>query len=169
MTYRTVFDVLGAPLFDWKVVTVCLLLVFSGIAVALLRNKFAPWFLWPPATRRFAAPVALIYFVATIAIASKMLFGSFQTQRELRSELNLGRVGVVEGTVVQFSPAPYSGHVDEKFCVRERCFRYSDYALTGGFNRTSSHGGPIREGLPVRISYVGDVIVRVEIGGGAAY
>jgi hypothetical protein len=40
---------------------------------------------------------------------------------------------------------------------------YSDYVVTAGFNNTASHGGPIRQDLPVRISYVGNSIVKLEI------
>jgi hypothetical protein len=32
-------------------------------------------------------------------------------------------------------------------------FAYSDYFLTPAFNNTSSHGGPLKEGLQVRIYY----------------
>jgi hypothetical protein len=42
-------------------------------------------------------------------------------------------------------------------------FCYSDYEVTAGFNNSASHGGPIREGLPVRVSYIGNTIVRLEV------
>jgi len=51
----------------------------------------------------------------------------------------------------------------ERFCVSGVCFAYSDFVITSGFNNTSSHGGPIREGLPVRVTYVGDMIVKLEV------
>jgi hypothetical protein len=74
---------------------------------------------------------------------------------------------VVTGVVRDFVPMPYEGHAWEQFCVQTACFHYSDYYLTGGFNHTSSHGGPIRAGRPVRITYVprrdGNVIVKLEI------
>jgi hypothetical protein len=58
---------------------------------------------------------------------------------------------------------PYAGHANEHFTVCGVPFSYSDYVVTEGFNRTSSHGGPMREGLWVRITYVGDIIARLEI------
>jgi hypothetical protein len=58
---------------------------------------------------------------------------------------------------------PYEGHQDECFSVQSQTFCYSDYGVTAGFNNSASHGGPIREGLPVRVSYVGSTIVRLEI------
>jgi hypothetical protein len=51
----------------------------------------------------------------------------------------------------------------ESFCVSGVCFRYSDYVVTAGFNQTSSHGGPIRDGLPVRVTYIGNTIVKLEV------
>ena len=76
---------------------------------------------------------------------------------------------VVSGVVTDFVPMPSGGHAYEHFCVHHVCFDYSDFVHTGGFNNTSSHGGPIRAGMDVRISYVersiepGNVIVRMEV------
>ena len=72
---------------------------------------------------------------------------------------------VVEGRVENFNPAPAEGHQDETFTVKGVPFAYSDYVITGGFNQTQAHGGPIHEGLLVRIHYIprGNVIVKLEI------
>ena len=74
---------------------------------------------------------------------------------------------VVVGIVEDFIPAPYEGHQDESFRVGDVRFSYSDYAITGGFNTTRSHGGPIVAGLKVRIRYIQEkrknVIVKIEI------
>jgi hypothetical protein len=72
---------------------------------------------------------------------------------------------VVVGRVENFRPAPAEGHQDETFTVSGVAFAYSDYAITGGFNQTESHGGPIREGLSVRIHYLSpsNVIVKLEV------
>lgn len=70
---------------------------------------------------------------------------------------------MVQGYVTNFRPMPYEGHQDECFSVQSETFCYSDYGITAGFNNSASHGGPIREGLPVRVSYVGNTIVRLEV------
>jgi len=70
---------------------------------------------------------------------------------------------LVEGVVTDFHPMPYEGHQDECFSVKEKRFCYSDYLITGGFHNSASHGGPIREGLPVRIAYSNGVILRLDI------
>jgi hypothetical protein len=74
---------------------------------------------------------------------------------------------VVTGLVRDFVPMPSEGHAEERFCVQTACFHYSDYIQTGGFNHTSSRGGPIREGLPVRVTYAAspgaNVILKLEV------
>jgi len=81
----------------------------------------------------------------------------------LKRALAEGRVSVVEGTVDRFEPMPYEGHRNERFSVNGVTFSYSDYSQDPGFHQSMSHGGPIREGLPVRISYVDKTIVKLEV------
>ena len=57
----------------------------------------------------------------------------------------------------------------EKFQISNIRFEYSDYLITGGFNNTASHGGPIAENIQARICYfyseseMENIIVRLEI------
>lgn len=74
-----------------------------------------------------------------------------------------GQYSVVEGIVTDFHPMPYSGHQMETFSVNGVQFSYSDYVIVPCFNNTASHGGPIRQGLHVRIAYSGDCILRLEV------
>ena len=74
-----------------------------------------------------------------------------------------GQYSTVEGTVTNFHPMPYSGHQNETFSVDGMQFSYSDYVLIPCFNNTSSHGGPIHEGLRVRIAYSGNCILKLEV------
>jgi hypothetical protein len=72
---------------------------------------------------------------------------------------------VVEGPVEHFVPMPYYGHAQETFYVSGVRFGYSDFEITGGFNNTASHGGPINTSSYMRICYdpAGNVILRLEI------
>ena len=81
----------------------------------------------------------------------------------LRAAARDGSTEIVEGKVEQFVPMPYTGHAQETFIVNGRYFAYSDYDQTKGFNRTQSHGGPMKEGLQVRITHVDGSIVKLEI------
>jgi hypothetical protein len=76
---------------------------------------------------------------------------------------------VVSGVVEDFSPEPYSGHAhEEHFRVKSHMFRYSYYHDTPYFNSTSAHGGPLQNGLNVRIIAVGEHIARLKICDGAS-
>lgn len=74
-----------------------------------------------------------------------------------------GQFHTVEGSVAQFIPMPYSGHRPESFVLNGHKFEYSDFDDELGFHNASSHGGPIRNGLCLRISYIGKHIVKLEI------
>lgn len=90
-----------------------------------------------------------------------------------RGQLRTGQYIVVEGPVEHFVPMPYQGHASESFNVQGVGFSYSTYEITSCFNHTTSHGGPIHEGLQVRIAYVPtrdryepNCILRLEVASG---
>jgi hypothetical protein len=67
---------------------------------------------------------------------------------------------VVEGpTTIDFE-----GGMGKNECIPVAAsrIRYFDWILPSGFNRTRTRGGPMQNGLQVRISSIGDKIVRVE-------
>jgi hypothetical protein len=76
---------------------------------------------------------------------------------------------VVEGVVENFHPMPSGGHDTERFDVSGVHFEYSHWGMTQGFNQDVTVGGPVRNGLYVRIHYVsfgtppGNVMVRLEL------
>jgi hypothetical protein len=80
-----------------------------------------------------------------------------------------GQYSVVEGRVENFRPMPYEGHQQECFSVYYTRFCYSDFERTAGFNNAASHGGPIRLGLPVKVAYVDNHILRIEVEETDAY
>lgn len=67
---------------------------------------------------------------------------------------------VVEGRVENFRPMPRDGHSLESFTVNGKEFEYSDFVVTPGFRNTQSYGGPIHEGLFVRIGYIENQTTR---------
>jgi hypothetical protein len=103
--------------------------------------------------------VCLLAFGLVIA-----LLDSYFTSRNYlayRDALNSGRTSFVEGTVTDLETLDKQ----ESFSVYGVRFSYSDYGITEGFNNMSSHGGPIRQGLYVRIWYIDDVILKLEAKG----
>jgi hypothetical protein len=75
-----------------------------------------------------------------------------------------GKAEVIEGAVSNFKPGTNErGSAYESFCVKGACFTYSDYEESAGFNTMAINGGPIREGLPVRLTFVANTIVKLEV------
>lgn len=112
------------------------------------------------------------FIVLTVVVCAVFLLLAFYAFRapgvedmyaRAREAYVQGQYSTVEGTVTNFHPMPYSGHQDETFSVNGMQFSYSDYVLIPCFNNTSSHGGPIHEGLRVRIAYSGNCILKLEV------
>jgi hypothetical protein len=138
MRYVTVFDLTQKP-FQWWFPAVGTAVIDMGIVLILINRR------WPSQTRaKSTGWVAIV-------------FGSLWT----------GHYQTAEGNVENFRPMPYEGHTDECFIVQGTTFCYSDYGIQPGFNSSTSHGGPIRSGLPVRVSYYDGQILRLEIGSDA--
>jgi hypothetical protein len=88
----------------------------------------------------------------------------YHDHQRARQQLQSGDCQVVEGTVEQFHPMPYHGHALESFTVNGVRFEYSDFDDSKpGFNNTTSHGGPIRAGMRVRLHYRGPSILQIEV------
>ena len=152
--YRVVFDLYQKG-FEWWFPACGLIFAIAG-GVLIWWGRRKRW----PFSRRFAAYLMLGF----ACLWSGLVFTStFSEYLRLRSAYRRGQFSVVEGSVTNFRPMPYEGHQDECFSVRSETFCYSDYGVTAGFNNSASHGGPIREGLPVRVSYIGNTIVRLEV------
>ena len=100
-----------------------------------------------------------IIFVVGFGFYRGYTYGIPQAAQALRD----GRVSTIEGRVTDFVPMPYGGHSNEHFTVHGVQFSYSDYLIAPCFNNTSSHGGPIREGLWVRLSYRDNCILKIEV------
>lgn len=158
MSFELVFDADEAGYRQWWFPAVGSIFVVIGLGISIYHRKNpspgrSRWFrVFPYLFTGFAMIWVAITFAAT-----------FSEYWELRRALRSGQFEVVEGKVVDFVPMPADGHVMERFTVNGHRFEYSDAVPTAGFNNTQSHGGPIREGLIVRIAEVRGKIARLEI------
>jgi hypothetical protein len=98
------------------------------------------------------------------AIAFIIGVAAYVKTGKLSHALSDGSAQTVEGEVMDFHPMPYEGHAMESFSVNGVHFEYSDAMHDVGFSQSASHGGPLRAGLYVKIAYVGNYILRLEIG-----
>jgi len=84
-------------------------------------------------------------------------------ERSARHALESGDFKIVEGEVRNFRPMTRGSKEDESFEVGGVPFRYGDGKLSAGFEHTARQGGLIHEGLPVRITYRDNTILRLEV------
>jgi hypothetical protein len=161
MEYRTVFDIAdgyqqwGMPL--WGLLMTLLAL---GNVIDLNKSSALWW------SRNFmkckaGGYVGLGFATLWTALAFGSTYGSYY---ELRAAAIGGDCRVEEGIVTKFRPpADAGGKGRENFCVAETCFAYAQYTAYAGFHNTSAHGGPLRDGLHVRVTHVGNAIVKLQI------
>jgi hypothetical protein len=162
MNFRTVFDAAHAGYSNWSFLAFGLIFACFGTLLV-----FRPAFmlkLMPSGFQGKARTVFSWFFLTFAVLWTVVTFES--TYRDLRTvttALQTGRYSVVQGPVTHFVPAPYTGNFKETFVVGNRRFSYSDYLVTAGFHNTASHGGPVRAGLYVRVTYLGNLILRLEV------
>lgn len=160
MTYRVIFDLVAAGYTDWKFATPGLAGVAIGVALITFRRSLPSWWRQRPRT---SSVFAFGFFIFALLWTVTALVSTHHQYQVLSTATRTHRAGVVEGRVSSFLPMPASGNALESFCVAQTCFAYSDYVITGGFNNTSTLGGPIRAGLQVRIHYVGNTMTKLEV------
>lgn len=95
------------------------------------------------------------------------LFTIFVSDENLRKASKQNACTSIVGVVTDFEPQTPGEH--ERFTINGEPFSYSQYQITGAFNQTIAEGGPIHEGVTVRLCYVApenvrsNLILRVEI------
>jgi len=152
MQYQLVYDIQQTGYPNWWIIALGVFWISLGLYCYFVSDS--------PGSKRDRKKIIVVIFGLLILGAEGIGYSNFA---ELRSAARNGKYEVVEGQVKDFVPMPYEGHSKESFVVNEYKFSYSDYDLTKGFNQSQSHGGPIREGLQVRITHVNGSIVKLEI------
>jgi hypothetical protein len=162
MTFTTVFDAAQQGHPAWRLNGIGIALVGAGLLLVLapdLMQRLMPYGLQGRARKIFSW-----FFLCVALVGAFFTFRATTTSFDAAAAITReGKFHVVEGQVGDFVPMPYTGHASERFAVGGKTFSYSDYILTGCFNNAASHGGPIKAGLTVRVSYVGNCIVRLEV------
>ena len=117
--------------------------------------------LLPLATRKVSPGLGAALFGVLAFIAFALTWGAHWS---LIRRMDNGHVERVQGAVHDFQPAQtYKG--TEQFSVASQTFSYSRVSVQQGFHTMSGDGGPIHNGLCVRILYQRDDILRIESAG----
>ena len=161
MDYQVAYDIQEVMYPGWWIFGVGIFFLSVGLGVIFFGDsKLLNSIIERSTKQRLVMPFLSCIFGALWIGTGVINYSNFAN---LRAAARDGSTEIVEGKVEQFVPMPYTGHAQETFLVNGSYFAYSDYDLTKGFNRTQSHGGPIKEGLHVRITHVDGSIVKLEI------
>ena len=154
MPYVTVFDISKQP-FEWWWPAIGLAIAALGIIFIKFGSRFTS-----QANAKVAGWVMVVFGIAFTIVVYNSVSSMWA---DWHKAYEGGAYSTVEGIVEDFKPMPYEGHQDECFRVKNETFCYSDFDVQPGFHQSASHGGPIREGLPVRIAYYDGQILRLDI------
>lgn len=159
MEYEVIFDLAQSGYRPWWFPALGLIFTIVGAVLVKFRRVVQQWRM--PRVLGKIFPYIFLGFSIFWTLAA--FAGTYAEYYFLRKAYDEGRYQVLEGIVAQFDPMPYSGHKRESFVVGGKKFSYSDFEMTSAFNNTQSHGGSIRDGLYIRVTYVEDAIVKLEI------
>jgi len=155
--YRVAFDLVSVGYRAWWFPLSGLIFIGIGSGILLVPRLLGI----RPSTYTKAIAVFIVGFATLWTCVS--FIGTYGEYRRLVHAYHAGTYEVLEGVVEGFEPMPFTGHQDESFTLKGVKFRYSDYQVMAGFNNTTSHGGPIREGRRIRLWHVGNAIIRLEV------
>lgn len=149
--YQTIFE-LGFRSFPWsRVIHPLVFLILGLLLIQLLKIKKI--FLIVGA---FVASMASLFLLISLVVVVPNFV-------RLRRAYVSGKSAIVEGVVENFRPAPTIGPTRESFSVHGILFSYNVLDDTPCFHNAPLHGGPIRDGLDVRIHSYEGCIQRVEV------
>jgi hypothetical protein len=161
MDYQVAYDIQNVMFPVWWIFGIGILFFTVGLGIVFFGDTELLDSIIESSTKQRVVMPILSCVLGSLTIGAGII--SYSNFANLRSAARNGSAEIVEGKVEQFVPMPYEGHAHETFIVNGRYFSYSDFDLTRGFNNTQSHGGPIKEGLQVRITHVDGSIVKLEI------
>jgi len=156
MNYKIIFDLGGYgykfyPPFSFSIIYIQAVLVLAFFFFN--RNLF-------PKLRK---QISIVVWGGAIVMLIIFLFLSID-YLYLRLNYAMGNYKVVEGKITEFNSALQNPKNEEAFTIGHQYrFRYSESDLTPGFNLTKHQGNPLYEGAYVRVTYIDDVIVKLEI------
>ena len=114
--------------------------------------------------------IKTLRIIGSIYIIFSPIYVLFDLNTQLRRDIQAGHdeiagnCRIIGGVVSHFVAMDPEGHNprNESFDINGIRFEYSN-APRAGFNDTAPNGGPLRDGLPVRLCYRGGDILRLEV------
>lgn len=156
ITYQVVYDAAKAGYRYWWVP--CAGVVGLGVGLAMLSylNRRAEF-----VSSRFKV-IGWAFVIGSPIWSGASFYVSYHDYSSLTTALSEGQFRVSEGRVSKFVPAGPWDDGEETFEVDGRRFSYAPSEITAGYNHSSRNGGPLRDGVCVRISDVSGEVARLE-------
>jgi hypothetical protein len=157
MNDHVIFDI-SQKGYDWFPICIGLLFII-GAAIGMLS----------PQSRKTLQIVPALLLLFGVLLSLGMFLFQYTNHQRYQAILDHGQYSVVEGTAERFHPMSKAGHGNETFTINGVSFSYSDFSVTPAFNTTSVYGGPIHEGMYLKIYYTKSIefagdyaILRIE-------
>lgn len=171
--YRTAFDLgHGVP---WHIVFPalfgCLLIAVGVLLLRVSQGHVPEWFAEQAEQLHGKRPIPKwtpwLWLAFSVAACIPLVVVPARDYWKLRQALTTGATQSVDGIVEDFVPAAERGKGStESFTVNGVAFSY-DRRTSNAFHHVRVRGGPVREGLAVRVTYLADggrnAILRLEI------
>lgn len=166
-SFQTVFDVRQVGFSDWtglamgcSSILIGATLLFKPDAVdRFLTSRFSGARLNMNLRGAWGRGFSGLILLFAILWTGSLIYVTSHNQERLISLLEQGSYRVVEGPLSNV----WIGAKTEGFSVRDVSFEYSQFVKTGGFNGGYAFGSPIHDGAYARVTYNGDLILRLEI------
>jgi hypothetical protein len=156
-SYNTVYDVTKESASHWFP-------AYAGSAFAMtFLFGILYWLCKGIFKRKLDIAISILAAIFLLFWLAAVVGGQLSDYLTLSHAYKSGRCELVEGVVTNFAPMPPAGHKDETFQVNGKSFAYSSFSVTAGFNKTACHGGPIKDGLKVRIWHLKGEIARLDV------
>jgi hypothetical protein len=157
MAPKIIFDVATKP-FAWEPMWAAIVgFLFGCVLIVLKKLK------WRHA---MSISVGFVFMLAAVVYAGRDATRWYISRQHNVKALTSGQYKIAQGVVETFHPMPDDGSSNESFTVSGYAFSYSDYSeLTPStcFNQTAAHGGPIHPGMLLRIKFVDQCILQIEV------
>ncbi|MFA5507589.1 MAG: hypothetical protein WC314_17735 [Vulcanimicrobiota bacterium] len=141
--FRTVYEYSGPPMTSYLLPGIAFF--FGLVSLVML---VATW-----SSGKGTRLVWVGLFFLSVGLTAAASWRIFKTHGPVVKAIGERQIREITGPVEDFVPESIEGAQHESFTVKEVRFEYSDSQQTGGFNNSSTQGGPIGPGITVRLTY----------------
>jgi len=134
------------------------------IGVAIMQYVAPSAFYWSGYRAKYRVIVSVALFLFAVTWAADDTYVRYSNYKLALKAYRDGHFDVIEGSVSDFRPIDkHKRDIAESFSINDEIFSYSPYEFSTGFQQLHADGSPIRNGLPVRITYAGHAILKLEV------